>query len=84
MRVHIFPGVGTLINIVAIIAGSTLGVLVGSKMPLKTRTLLTDVLGITVILRSAGALISPWSTRFIDSFPTGWHRLSVLAALLLR
>jgi uncharacterized membrane protein YeaQ/YmgE (transglycosylase-associated protein family) len=70
MGLAIFPGIGTLINIVAIIVGSTVGVLVGSKMSLRTRNLLTDVLGITVILSAAGALISLWSKRFIDSLPS--------------
>jgi uncharacterized membrane protein YqgA involved in biofilm formation len=83
MGLAIFPGIGTLINIVAIIVGSTVGVLVGSKMSLRTRNLLTDVLGITVILSAAGALISLWSKRFIDSLPTGWTLLSILAALLI-
>jgi uncharacterized membrane protein YqgA involved in biofilm formation len=83
MRFAIFPGIGTLINVVAIIVGSTLGVLVGSKMSLKTRNLLTDVLGITVILGAAGALVSLWSKRFIQSLPTGWTLLSILAALLI-
>ena len=71
-----FPGIGTVINVVAIISGSTLGVLVGAKMPARTRNLLTDVLGITVILGAVGALISLWSKRFIESLPTGWTLLS--------
>lgn len=83
MKFAIFPGIGTLLNIVAIIAGSSLGVLVGGKMPVRTRNLLTDVLGLTVILGGAGALISLWSPRFIQSLPTGWTLLSILAALLL-
>lgn len=83
MKFAIFPGIGTLINIVAIIVGSSLGVLVGGKMPVRTRNLLTDVLGMTVILGGAGALISLWSHRFIKSLPTGWTLLSILTALLL-
>lgn len=83
MKFAIFPGIGTLVNIVAIIAGSTLGVLVGGRMPMRTRNLLTDVLGITVILGGASALISLWSPRFVHSLPTGWTLLSILAALLI-
>ena len=83
MKLAIFPGIGTLINVVAIILGSTLGVRLGSKISLRTRHLLTDVLGITVILGAAGALISLWSRRFTQSLPTGWTLLSILAALLI-
>lgn len=84
MNIHImFPGIGTVVNVIAIIVGSTIGILVGGKMSLRTRDLLTDVLGITVILGAAGALISLWSKRFVDSLPTGWTLLSILAALLI-
>lgn len=83
MKLAIFPGIGTVINVLAIIAGSTLGVLVGGKMSVRTRNLLTDVLGITVMLGAVGALISLWSKRFIESLPTGWTLLSILAALLI-
>ncbi len=78
-----FPGIGTVINVVSIVAGSILGILVGGKMSARTRTLLTDVLGITVILAAAGALVSLWSSRFIHSLPTGWTLLSIMAALLI-
>jgi uncharacterized membrane protein YqgA involved in biofilm formation len=78
-----FPGIGTVINIFAIIGGSVLGVLVGAKMPTRTRTLLTDVLGLTVLLGAAGALTALWSPRYIDSLPQGWPLLTILASLLL-
>ena len=84
MGLHVmFPGVGTVINIVAIIVGSGLGILLGGKMSVRTRTLLTDVLGITVILAAAGALINLWSRRFVVALPSGWTLLSILAALLI-
>ena len=78
-----FPGIGTAINIVAIIAGSSLGVLVGTKMTMRARTLLTDVLGLTVILSAAGAIASLWSSRYVSALPKGWSLLTVLAALLI-
>ncbi|MFA5917974.1 MAG: DUF554 family protein [Candidatus Nanopelagicaceae bacterium] len=78
-----FPGIGTLINVVAIMIGASLGVILGSKIPERTRTLITDVLGLTVFLAAAGALINLWSNRFIFSVPTGWTLLTVLGSLLL-
>ncbi|NBN91098.1 MAG: DUF554 family protein, partial [Actinobacteria bacterium] len=40
-----FIGVGTVINIVSIIAGSVIGIILGNKISEKTRILMTDVLG---------------------------------------
>jgi uncharacterized membrane protein YqgA involved in biofilm formation len=59
-----FPGVGTIINIITIIGGASLGVLVGNRMPTRTRTLLTDVLGLVTLLGAASALIPLWSDRY--------------------
>ncbi len=78
-----FPGIGTVINLVAIIVGSTLGVLFGSKIPERTRILITDVLGLTVLLAASSALISLWTKRFTTAVPTGWTLLTILGALLL-
>ncbi len=78
-----FPGIGTVINVVAVIVGASLGVLFGSKIPERTRTLITDVLGLTVLLAAASALINLWSARFTSSVPTGWTLLTILGALLL-
>jgi uncharacterized membrane protein YqgA involved in biofilm formation len=78
-----FPGVGSVINIVAILLGSTIGVFIGAKMPERTRSLITDVLGLTVLLSAAGALISLWSPSYVDALPQGWTLLTILAALLI-
>ena len=58
-----FPGIGTAINIVSIVGGATLGVLVGTRMKEQTRTLLTDVLGLVLILGAASAVLPLWSSR---------------------
>ena len=78
-----FPGVGTIINIITIISGASLGVLVGNRMPARTRTLLTDVLGLVTLLGAASALIPLWSKRYIESLPQGWTLLVVLGSLLI-
>jgi hypothetical protein len=78
-----FPGIGTLINIVAIIGGATLGVLVGARMKEQTRNLLTDVLGLVLFLGAASALIPLWSQRYIEAVPQGWTLLIVLGSLLV-
>ncbi|TRZ86396.1 MAG: DUF554 domain-containing protein [Streptomycetaceae bacterium] len=78
-----FPGIGTVINIFTIVAGASIGVLVGSRMPARTRELITDVLGLTTLLGGAGALISMWSKRYVSALPTGWSLLTILGALLI-
>jgi uncharacterized membrane protein YqgA involved in biofilm formation len=76
-------GLGTLINIVGIIAGSTVGVLAGSRLAVKTRDLITDVLGLITILAAAGAVIPLFSSDFASSLPKGWTLLSILGSLLI-
>ena len=78
-----FPGIGTLINIITIITGASLGVLVGNRMSPKTRTLLTDVLGMVTLLGAGSALIPLWSDRYVSSLPEGWSLLVVLGSLLI-
>ena len=78
-----FPGVGTIINIITIISGACLGVLVGNRMPVRTRSLLTDVLGLVTLLGAASALIPLWSDRYNQALPQGWSLLVVLGSLLI-
>lgn len=78
-----FPGIGTVINVVTIIGGASIGVLVGNRMSSKTRVLLTDVLGLVVLLGAASALIPMWSLRYTSAFPQGWSLLVVLASLII-
>jgi uncharacterized protein len=78
-----FPGIGTLINILTIFFGASLGVLVGNRMSTRTRTLLTDVLGLVTLLGAVSALIPLWSNRYTSALPQGWPVLVVLASLLI-
>ena len=77
-----FPGIGTLINIIAIIAGAGLGIFVGHRLSPRTRTLLTDVLGLATLLGAASALIPMWSSRYVAALPAGWPLLVVLGSLI--
>ena len=78
-----FIGLGTAVNIATIIAGASLGVLIGGRMPERTRSLITDVLGLITILGAASALIPMWGERYINAMPKGWTLLVILAALLI-
>lgn len=76
-------GLGTLINVIAIVAGSAFGVLAGSRLSIKTRELITDVLGLITILAAAGAVIPMFTSEYSQSLPKGWTLLSVLGSLLI-
>jgi uncharacterized membrane protein YqgA involved in biofilm formation len=76
-------GLGTVINVLAIIAGSVVGVLAGSRLNVKTRELITDVLGLITILAAASAVIPMFTDEYSQSLPKGWTLLSILGSLLI-
>ena len=78
-----FVGIGTVINVVAIISGATFGVLLGNKMSEKTRSLAMDVLGAITLIAAAGAIKALWDQDLIQFLPDGAPLLVVLASLLL-
>ena len=78
-----FPGVGTLVNVVTVLVGTVLGVLVGHRLNQRTRDVVTDGLGLVTLLIaavSAAAITdASWSTAVGTSAPM----LIVLGSLLL-
>jgi uncharacterized membrane protein YqgA involved in biofilm formation len=78
-----FVGFGTAVNIATIIGGAALGVLVGSRMLSRTRTLITEILGLITILGAVSALAPMWGSRYIDALPKGWTLLAILGSLLI-
>ena len=78
-----FVGIGTTINILAILLGSAIGVFAGAKFPERIRALMTDVLGAITILGAASAAISLWSVELRSALPRGWPLLVILISLIL-
>ena len=78
-----FLGAGTLVNIVAILIGSSVGVLIGARFSEKSQELITDILGLITILAAASALSELWSKNFTSSLPKGAPILVILAAMLI-
>lgn len=78
-----FVGIGTVINVAAIVIGAALGVLIGNKMAEKTRNLMTDVLGAITLIGAASAISSLWKNDLVDAVPQGFPILIVLGSLLL-
>lgn len=78
-----FAGVGTLINVVAILIGSSIGILAGTRMTKKSQSLITDVLGLITALGAASALAPLWSPTFQASLPKSSALLVILASMLI-
>lgn len=77
------PGVGTLVNVVAILAGSAVGALLGDRLPARTRDVVTDGLGLVVLLvagLSAAAVLDPTLREDVGA---GGPVLVVLAAVVI-
>lgn len=75
-------GLGTLLNVVAILVGSAAGVALGHRLPLHTRDLVTDALGLITLLvaaLSAAAVLDPAVAASVGSGGV----LIVLGSLLL-
>jgi uncharacterized membrane protein YqgA involved in biofilm formation len=78
-----FTGVGTLINVVAILIGSSIGILAGTRITKKSQSLITDVLGLITALGAASALAPLWSPTFQASLPKSSALLVILASMLI-
>ena len=78
-----FLGAGTLVNIIAILIGSSLGILIGARFSEKSQELITDILGLITFLAAASALSELWSNDFTSSLPNGAPILVILAAMLV-
>ncbi len=78
-----FRGFGTVVNVVTVLVGSGLGVLLGNRLPQRTRDVVTDALGLVTLLVAALSAFSvkdPALTEAVgDSAPT----LIVLGSLLV-
>ena len=78
-----FVGLGTVINVLAIVIGSALGIFAGAKFKEEVRDLITTVLGFVTLMAAADALRELWNPAFTDELPKGWAILALLISLLL-
>jgi uncharacterized membrane protein YqgA involved in biofilm formation len=78
-----FVGLGTVLNVFAILIGTVLGQLFGNRFKSRTTDLLTDVLGAVTLIGAASALTSLFSNELVSSVPDGFPILIVLVSLIL-
>lgn len=70
---------GTLLNVATVLAGTTIGLLVGSRMPARLQSTLTDGLGLFVIALGLAQILP----MLLDTATPFGHELAVLAGLLV-
>ena len=78
-----FIGLGTVINLLAILGGSAVGIAVGHRLKGGSQKTITDILGLITLLGAVSALIPLWSNGFISALPQGAPLLVILLTMLL-
>ncbi len=78
-----FPGFGTVLNVVTVVAGSAAGLLVGHRLPLRTRDVVTDALGLVTLLIAALSAAAVLDAGYAAEVGESATVLIVLGALLI-
>lgn len=78
-----FPGIGTAVNVLAVLVGSAIGVLVGHRLPLRTRELVTDGLGLVTLLIAAMSAVAVVDDDLEEYVGTSAPLLIVLGSVLI-
>ncbi len=77
------PGTGTLVNVIAVLAGTTVGVLVGHRLPERTRTVVTDGLGLVTLLIAGISAAHVTDAELSDAVGSAAPMLIVLGSVLI-
>ncbi len=78
-----FRGFGTLVNVAAVLLGSGVGVLVGHRLPQRTRDVVTDALGLVTLLIAATSAASVADAALTAAVGDSAPVLIVLSSLLV-
>jgi uncharacterized membrane protein YqgA involved in biofilm formation len=79
----VFRGIGTVVNVATVLLGSGIGVLVGHRLPHRTRDVVTDALGLVTLLIAALSALAVTDTVLSDAVGDSAPVLIVLGSLLL-
>ncbi|MBJ7356284.1 DUF554 domain-containing protein [Nocardioides sp.] len=77
------PGLATLVNVAAVLAGAVVGVLLGNRLPTRTRDVVTDALGLVTLLIAGTSAIAVLSPELTDEVGDSAPMLIVLGSLLV-
>jgi uncharacterized membrane protein YqgA involved in biofilm formation len=78
-----FPGLGTVINVVAVVVGALVGMAIGHRLPERTRSVVTDGLGLVTLLVAGLSCVSVTDPSLSDAVGPGAPVLVVLGSLLV-
>lgn len=78
-----FPGFGTVVNVATVLVGSGLGLLLGHRLPLRTRDTVTDALGLVTLLIGALSALEVGSEAFSAAVGRSAPVLIVLGSLVV-
>lgn len=78
-----FPGLGTLINTAAVILGALLGMAVGHRLPERTKSVVTDCLGLTTLLIASLSAVSVTDAGLARAVGSSAPVLIILGSLLI-
>jgi uncharacterized membrane protein YqgA involved in biofilm formation len=79
----VFPGIGTVVNVVSVLVGALLGRLLGDRLPERTRHLVTDGLGLVTLLIAATSAMAVLDPGLADEVGDSAPMLIVLGSILL-
>lgn len=78
-----FIGAGTAINVATVVVGSLIGIGVGHRLPVRTRDLVTQILGLVALVIGGLSVAQGMSDAFSAEVGAGARLLVVLGALLI-
>ncbi len=78
-----FPGFGTVVNVLTVLVGSAIGLLLGHRLPERTRDTVTDALGLVTLLIGGLSAVEVTSTVLSDAVGSSAPVLIVLGSLLV-
>jgi uncharacterized membrane protein YqgA involved in biofilm formation len=79
----LIPGIGTLVNVATVLLGATLGVLLGNRLPTRTRDVVTDALGLVTLLIAGISAMAVLDDDLADKVGDNAPMLIVLGSLLV-
>jgi uncharacterized membrane protein YqgA involved in biofilm formation len=79
----VIPGIGTAVNVATVLIGSVLGVLLGNRLPVRTRDVVTDSLGLVTLLIAGTSAMAVLDDDLSDAVGDSAPMLIVLGSLLV-
>ncbi len=77
------PGTGTAVNVATVLLGAVVGKLLGNRLPVRTRDLVTDALGLTTLLIAATSAMAVMDDDLADRVGDSAPLLIVLGSLVI-